>query len=198
VAHDLLELLVATDRDAARASADLRWAPLTPLLVLASAWWVKGLLFALAGLAWDLRRRALPRTALAALAAMSLASLLTSAVKDAVGRVRPPLEDATIQAIGALPTTPSFPSGHASTAFAAAVALGLLAPRLRVPALALATLVAVSRVYLGVHFWLDVLAGAALGALVGLLVAAAARRLASAPAPRTGTAATTPAPAPAR
>jgi len=195
VARDLLELLVAADQQAARASAELRWAPLTPLLALASAWWVKGVLFALAGLAWDLRRRALPRTALAALAAMGLASLLTSAAKDAVGRVRPPLEDATIRAIGALPATPSFPSGHASTAFAAAVALAALAPRLRAPALALAALVAVSRVYLGVHFWLDVLAGAALGALVGLLVAGAARRLAGGPASPAPTAAATPAPA---
>ena len=37
--------------------------------------------------------------------------------------------------------------------------------------LALAALIAFSRVYLGVHFWIDVLAGAALGLAVGLCVA---------------------------
>jgi undecaprenyl-diphosphatase len=68
------------------------------------------------------------------------------------------------------------PSGHATTAFAAAVALGLCCPRLRLPALALAGGVALSRVYLGVHYAADVLAGAALGAgIAGLLVAAARR-----------------------
>ncbi len=177
--HSLLELLTVADGRATEAATDLRLAPLTPLFVLASAWWVKGLLFVLAGLVHDVaRRRLLPRTALAAAAALGLASLVTALVKDAVGRARPPSTDLGVQAIGALPSSPSFPSGHASTAFAAAVALAVLVPRLRVPALALAALVAVSRVYLGVHFWLDVLAGAALGALVGLAVATAVRALA--------------------
>jgi undecaprenyl-diphosphatase len=58
------------------------------------------------------------------------------------------------------------PSGHASTAFAAALAVGLAHPRLRWPLLALAALVALSRVWLGVHYLTDVIAGAALGAAV--------------------------------
>ncbi len=174
--REVLELLVAVDERAVEASVGLRWAPLTPLLVLASAWWVKGLLFVLAGLAHDLvRRRRLPGTALASGAALGVASFVTDLVKQAVDRARPPLSDAAVQAVGPLPSSPSFPSGHAATAFAAAVALAVLVPRLRVPALALATVVAVSRVYLGVHFWLDVLAGAALGALIGLAVATAVR-----------------------
>jgi undecaprenyl-diphosphatase len=178
VVQDLLELLVAVDERAVEASVGLRWAPLTPLLVLASAWWVKGLLFVLAGLAHDLlRRRVLPRTALASLASLGVASFVTDLVKQAVDRARPPLADVAVQAVGPLPSSPSFPSGHAATAFAAAVALAVLVPRLRMPALALAAVVAVSRVYLGVHFWLDVLAGAALGTLVGLLVAVAVRRI---------------------
>ncbi len=179
VVHDLLELLVAVDERAVEASTGLRWPPLTALFVLASAWWVKGLLFVVAGLAHDLLRgRLVPRTAIAAAAALGLASLVSDLVKQAVDRARPPLSDAAVQPLGPLPSSPSFPSGHATTAFAAAIALAVLVPRLRVPALVLATVVAVSRVYLGVHFWLDVLAGAALGALAGVLVAAAVRRLA--------------------
>ncbi len=177
--HDLLQLLVAADERAVEASVGLRWAPLTPLLVLASAWWVKGTLFVLAGLACDLlRRRAVPVTALASLAALGVSSLVSDLVKQAVDRARPPLTDAAVQAVGPLPSSPSFPSGHATTAFAAAVALAVLVPRLRVPALALAAVVAVSRVYLGVHFWLDVLAGAALGSAIGALIAFVALRLA--------------------
>ncbi len=62
------------------------------------------------------------------------------------------------------------------SAFAVAAAIALLAPRLRWPVLAVAALIGFSRVYLGVHFWLDVLAGAALGMAIGALIAVAVRR----------------------
>lgn len=82
----------------------------------------------------------------------------------------------TTHALVALPTTASFPCGHATTAAAAATALALLVPRWRVPAAAIALLVGASRVLLGVHFVADVLAGFALGAAIGVLVALAVRR----------------------
>jgi membrane-associated phospholipid phosphatase len=53
----------------------------------------------------------------------------------------------------------------------------MLHPRLRWPVLGLATLVGLSRVYLGVHFWFDVLAGAALGIAVGWTAVWGMRRL---------------------
>ena len=75
--------------------------------------------------------------------------------------------------------THSFPSGHATVAFACATVLALAVPRLRVPFFVLAALIAFSRVYVGVHYPFDVLAGAVLG--VGLatalrMLAAALRR----------------------
>jgi undecaprenyl-diphosphatase len=76
----------------------------------------------------------------------------------------------------ALPHSHSFPSGHASTSFACATVLAVLEPRLRVPALLLAAAIAFSRLYVGVHYPTDVLAGAALGSFTGLLTSAAARR----------------------
>jgi undecaprenyl-diphosphatase len=60
------------------------------------------------------------------------------------------------------------PSAHASTAFAAAVAVGLVHLRLRAPLLALAALIAISRVWLGVHYLSDVIVGAALGSALAL------------------------------
>lgn len=160
-----------------QAGQALRVGPLTAVFLLASAWWVKWPLFALVGGAADLsRRRLLPVAALAALAAAALAGLAVSALKESTERTRPPLADPALQAVGSLPDSSSFPSGHAATAFAAAVAVGLLCPRLRAPLLALAALVALSRVYLGVHYWSDVAVGSALGALIGLATGWAALR----------------------
>ena len=57
-----------------------------------------------------------------------------------------------------LPSTYSFPSGHATVSFACATVLALAVPRLRVPLFALAALISFSRVYVGVHYPFDVLA----------------------------------------
>jgi membrane-associated phospholipid phosphatase len=59
----------------------------------------------------------------------------------------------------------SFPSGHTTEAFAAATALTFLFPKWRVavPAFCWASLVAFSRVFLGVHYPFDILGGIAIG-----------------------------------
>ena len=61
--------------------------------------------------------------------------------------------------------SPSFPSGHASEAFATATSLSLIYPKWYIiaPACAWAGIVGYSRMYLGVHYPSDVLAGAILG-----------------------------------
>lgn len=63
----------------------------------------------------------------------------------------------------------SFPSGHTITAFAVAVSLGQFYPTLLPMLLFFAASIAVSRVVLGMHFLSDVVAGAAIGGLVGHL-----------------------------
>lgn len=70
----------------------------------------------------------------------------------------------------------SFPSNHATNMFAAATAGTAAQPALALPLFAFAATVAYSRVYVGVHFPSDVLAGALLGSLLGWLVALALRR----------------------
>jgi membrane-associated phospholipid phosphatase len=173
---DALQFLLHLDQEAIRATGGLRWGPATEVLVLVSAWWVKGPLLVGAGWCSDLRcRRVFPLAAAAATVAFFVASGLNQALKDLVGRSRPP-EAMGFEALVGVPTSPSFPSGHAMSAFAVAGALALVAPRLRWPVLALAAVIGFSRVYLGVHFWIDVLAGAALGLAIGIGVAWLVRR----------------------
>ena len=105
------------------------------------------------------------------LVADAAADLLARLGKLLVHRHRP-----FVHQLGPATTTHSFPSGHSATSFACAVVLASLAPRLRVPMFALAVLIAVSRLYNGDHFPLDVLAGAVLGSLVGVVVLRVNRR----------------------
>ncbi|MBN2203184.1 MAG: phosphatase PAP2 family protein [Candidatus Aenigmarchaeota archaeon] len=63
---------------------------------------------------------------------------------------------------------PSFPSGHTQRAFSGATILGALSKKARPFLIVLAILVAISRIYVGVHFPLDVLAGAINGVLLGM------------------------------
>lgn len=164
---DLLQLLVDLDRDAIRATGDLRWEPATAALAFVSAWWIKGPLLVAAGWYADLRgRRLVPLIALAATVSFFVASGLNALLKDIVARARPP-EAIGFDPLVSVPGSPSFPSGHAMTAFATAAAVAVLAPRLRWPVLALAALIGFSRVYLGVHFWLDVLVGSIFGLVIG-------------------------------
>ena len=66
------------------------------------------------------------------------------------------------------PSSSSFPSGHSATAAAGALTLSVIYPSLALVFLASGLLVALSRVYLGVHYPFDVLAGAIIGALVAV------------------------------
>jgi undecaprenyl-diphosphatase len=64
----------------------------------------------------------------------------------------------------------SFPSGHSMSAFAIAVPLSLFYPALQPGLVFCALSIALSRILLGMHFLSDVIAGSALGALIGYTV----------------------------
>lgn len=106
--------------------------------------------------------------------AVLVADLASRGLKEAVDRARP--EQALgVDTLVRTPDNSSFPSSHAATSFAAAIVLAVAVPRRAPFALALAACIAFSRLYVGVHFPLDVLAGATLGVLVATALLLLAR-----------------------
>jgi membrane-associated phospholipid phosphatase len=113
-----------------------------------------------AGYAVDAPRRARWRRAALTVGG---AYVTSTTIKLAVGRRRPAVPD--LPALMATPTGLSFPSSHSSSSFAAVQAYSRLVPA--GPLYAVAVPMALSRLFLGVHYPSDILAGAALGTLIG-------------------------------
>lgn len=125
-----------------------------------------------------------PQVLLLTLAADAAAQVSAYGLKFATGRDRPAVVYPEPKPLVRVPGDHSFPSGHAASSFACALVLSWSLPSLAVPLLLLAAAIAWSRVYVGVHYPLDVLGGAALGVAVAIalrLLAGARRRSASRP-----------------
>ncbi|HYU13560.1 MAG TPA: phosphatase PAP2 family protein, partial [Stellaceae bacterium] len=149
-----------------------------------SVWFLVPIALALATIAL-LASPALPRMSqrvLAAIAvrlgflflAIGLPGLVFTIGKRLIGRARPFVEGSAdpliYRPLGWSVEYASLPSGHAVDAFAAAMAIGVLWPRMRPLMWTYAVVIAVSRVVLTAHFPSDVMVGAVAGAVGALLV----------------------------
>jgi len=109
------------------------------------------------------------RAALRGVISIGITSTLVNLpLKYLARRDRPPMRRGDRPLPVSLPGSFSFPSGHSASAFAFATGVALEETRLLGPILPLAAGVAYSRVHLRVHYPLDVLAGVAIGTVMGL------------------------------
>lgn len=92
-------------------------------------------------------------------------------LKNLVARTRPYEAVAGLNRIIEAQSDFSFPSGHSGSSFAVAVVILLVCPRkYGIPAIILAMLIALSRLYVGVHYPTDVLAGVVIATVIAVIV----------------------------
>ncbi|MER5789524.1 phosphatase PAP2 family protein [Streptomyces sp. NPDC001980] len=165
--HALRDRLLALDSRLFEIGAERNWPLAEPLLPRLSRSANHGVLwFATAAAVAAARTPRARRAAARGLASLTLASLAINTLgKRSVRRPRPLLDPVpAVRHLKRQPITTSFPSGHAASAAAFATGIALESPAWGAVVAPVAFSVAMSRVYTGVHFPSDVLAGAALGA----------------------------------
>jgi undecaprenyl-diphosphatase len=124
-----------------------------------------------------LKRHRARRAAIAGGLSATVALALAQVITHLVHRPRPFVKDpSAVHLFSPHAADPSFPSDHATASFAIAVAILLRSPRWGVVALAMATVLAVARVAMGIHYPTDVIGGAALGSATALALWAPAVR----------------------
>jgi undecaprenyl-diphosphatase len=162
------------DRALFRFVFSVKWTPFTSVMraftVVGTAGALWGFIAAAAFLVTGLKpsNLAIPWTAIAA------SWTFAEGAKYLFNRARPFIWDTEIAPLTKTPSSSSFPSGHSATAAAGALTLSILYPPFA-PVFVLAGFcVVLSRVYLGVHFPIDVLAGALIGTATSGVVFAVA------------------------
>jgi undecaprenyl-diphosphatase len=123
------------------------------------------------------RLRGLRFVVLAIISVVIADAIGTYVFKHSLLRTRPCIALEDVRLLVGCTNLPSFPSNHAVNSSVLATLAILYMPRLWLPAAALVLLIGLSRVYVGVHYPLDVLGGSALGIVVALALSAIMTRV---------------------
>lgn len=98
------------------------------------------------------------------------AVLINLLIKKIVARTRPYIVNEAIEYITKRPGDHSFPSGHTGCMFAVASVLFYMLPKkVGIPAMVVASLVGISRLYVGVHYPTDIIGGFIIGMFTGFI-----------------------------
>lgn len=149
---------------------NIRCAVLDPFMKLYTQLGNTGMLFIVLGVL-TLFFKQTRKAGLSALCAMLIGLIVVNfTIKPLVSRPRPWLVIENFVNLVPEHDPNSFPSGHTNAAFAFALAVCMSAPKrwMKVTAVCMAAVMGLSRLYVGVHFPSDVLAGAVIGSLCGL------------------------------
>jgi undecaprenyl-diphosphatase len=151
------------DRAAFRMVFGIKWPPLTAVLRFFTVVGTAGFLWGVFAFAAFLFTGLNLLDLLVPWAAVAGSWTVAEGTKYLFDRARPFIWDMEVAPLIKTPSSSSFPSGHSATAAAGALTLSVLYPALAPLLVPVGLLVILSRVYLGVHFPVDVLAGAAIG-----------------------------------
>ena len=132
-----------------------------------------GILWILAGVVLLIPKKT-RKAGIAVLAALVLSALVVNLLlKPIVARIRPYEVVEGLRLLVDPAHDHSFPSGHSSSSMAAATAMFKALPHrmrlLRWGVMVLGVLICISRLYIGIHYPTDILCGAALGVLFGII-----------------------------
>jgi undecaprenyl-diphosphatase len=166
------------DRALFRAVFGVKWGPLTSVMRAFTVAGTAGALWGFLAAAAFLLTGLEPSSLLIPWTAIAASWTVAEGAKYLFNRTRPFLWDTEIAPLIKTPSSSSFPSGHSATAAAGAITLSVLYPPIAPVLVPAALLVILSRIYLGVHFPFDVLAGAVIGTATSVVVLVVAGLLA--------------------
>ena len=156
----------------------LRHEVLTPVLTFITHLGDKGLFWIVLSLLLLIKKSTRKTGFLSLLSLLVTFLIVNVCMKNGFARIRPYETLTDLLFLIEKQSDFSFPSGHSASSFASAVVLFKQLPkRYGIPILILAVLIAFSRIYMGVHYPTDILAGILIGSIVALLIVYVNKRI---------------------